>query len=266
MTNIRPSISVYAELRGLAKTRQITPEVKARLWDTIDAEGFVSHEQLRATFAWLERQPEITFDQWRAVHDPSYATKGAEELRQEFAATHPNFGSENDRDARIAERIQAAASEQTFEQKYADVDICAVVDAERAAKATEPGFYRLADKVYRLKKSQFGRLYAQLVTGKGFSYDGGKGVASQLSAVDLMTPEEVRAHGAATGVCVNCSTVLTDPISIEIGLGTHCGPAILGKEAYKAHRAAAKIIPAVAEALAAIKARKDSESEQLHLV
>ena len=74
-----------------------------------------------------------------------------------------------------------------------------------------------------------------------------------------MTAEEVRVHSRHIGICANCSVELSDPISIEIGLGTHCGPSILGSDNYKAARKAAKLVPAVAEALAKIKAEKAAE-------
>jgi hypothetical protein len=124
-------------------------------------------------------------------------------------------------------------------------------------KVTEVGFYLHEGIAYKVVKSGAGRLYAKKVTKRGFVYD--SGAIFTLAASELMTAEEVRVHSRHIGICANCSVELSDPISIEIGLGTHCGPSILGSDNYKAARKAAKLVPAVAEALAKIKAEKAAE-------
>lgn len=127
-----------------------------------------------------------------------------------------------------------------------------------ADKVTEVGFYLHDGVAYKVVSSKTsGRLYAKKVTKGGFVYDGG--AIFKLSASELMTAEEVRVWSRNCGICANCSAELSDPISVEIGLGTHCGPSILGSEAYKAARKAAKLVPAIAEALAKIKAEKNAE-------
>jgi hypothetical protein len=107
---------------------------------------------------------------------------------------------------------------------------------------------------FKVVKSGIGRLYASKVTKSGFVYD--RGAIDTLSASELMTAEEVRVYSRTIGICANCSVELSDPISVEIGLGTHCGPSILGTDTYKAARKAAKLVPHVAEALAKIAAEK----------
>lgn len=125
----------------------------------------------------------------------------------------------------------------------------------KAGAVTEIGFYRDTEGlVYRVKKSGIGKLYAQQVTSHGFAYKAGK--INDLTASMKMTPEEIRAYGCETGICANCSTLLTDPISIFIGLGTKCGPTILGKEAYNAAKKAAKADPNTIEALKGKEALK----------
>lgn len=126
-----------------------------------------------------------------------------------------------------------------------------------AAPVTEIGFYLHEGVAYKVVKSGIGRLYAKKVTSRGFVYDGG--AINTLSASELMTAEEVRVYSRTIGICANCSVELSDPISVEIGLGTHCGPGILGRDNYKAARKAARLVPAVAEALAKIKAEKAAE-------
>lgn len=127
-----------------------------------------------------------------------------------------------------------------------------------ADKVTEVGFYLHDGEVYKVVKGkQSGRPYAKKVTSNGFAYDGG--AIFKLSASELMTAEEVRVWSRSRGICANCSDDLSDPISVEIGLGTKCGPDILGRETYNAARRAAKLVPWVAEALAKIKAEKAAE-------
>lgn len=131
--------------------------------------------------------------------------------------------------------------------------------APAADKVTEVGFYLHDGDVYKvvLAKSS-NRPYAQRVTASGFVYD--RGAIFRLSATELMTAEEVRVWSRTMGICANCSAELSDPVSVEIGLGTHCGPAILGREVYNAARREAKRVPEVAEALAKIKAEKAAEA------
>lgn len=127
----------------------------------------------------------------------------------------------------------------------------------RTNPVTEVGFYLHEGVAFKVVRSGYGRLYAKKVTKDGFIYD--EGAIYTLSATELMTAEEVRVYSRTIGICANCSVELSDPISVEIGLGTHCGPAILGSASYKAARKAAKLVPAVAEALAKIKAEKAAE-------
>lgn len=125
---------------------------------------------------------------------------------------------------------------------------------------TEEGFYFFDGQVYRVVTGKTsGRLYAKLVTAHGWDYEAGKGMMRRLTAEMKMTVEAVRQAGLAAGVCCNCSAGLSDPISQEIGFGTKCGPDLMGRPVYNAARKAAKLVPHVAEALAAIKARKEAE-------
>lgn len=130
-----------------------------------------------------------------------------------------------------------------------------------ADKVTAIGFYLHEGVAYKVVKSGIGRLYAKKVTKNGFVFDGG--AIETLSASELMTAEEVRVYSRTIGICANCSVKLSDPVSIEVGLGTHCGPGILGSESYKAACAAAKLVPWVAEALAKIKAEKKAEKAMI---
>jgi hypothetical protein len=127
------------------------------------------------------------------------------------------------------------------------------------------GFYRFTDgRVFRVMESQRnpGRYFAKVVTAHGWDYAGGRGMVYQLTAEMLMTPEQIAEFGVNSGICANCSRGLEDPISKHIGLGTKCGPAILGRDNYNAARRGAKLNPTVAEQLAAIQAGKDAQQAQ----
>lgn len=165
---------------------------------------------------------------------------------------------------RSGERKDAVVGEiVTALNKYGKT-VARIARAERertvnADPVTEAGFYRSGDDVYKVVPAKStGRLYAQKVSRAGFVYD--RGAIFKLSAADKMTGEEVRVWSRTIGICANCSAELSDPISVEIGLGTTCGPNILGRETYNAARKAAKLVPAVAEALAKIKAEKAAEA------
>jgi hypothetical protein len=149
-----------------------------------------------------------------------------------------------------------AADGYTVAEK-ADTVVTAEVIVPARDKVTEVGFYLHGGVAYKVVKSGIGRLYAKKVSKDGFVYD--EGAIFTLSASELMTAEEVRVYSRSCGICANCSDELSDPISIEIGLGTKCGPDILGRENYNAARRAAKLVPHVAEALAKIKAEKAAE-------
>jgi hypothetical protein len=120
--------------------------------------------------------------------------------------------------------------------------------------------------VFRVMESKRnpGRYFAKVVTAHGWDYEGGKGMVYQLTAEMLMTPEQIAEFGVNSGICANCSRGLEDPISKHIGLGTKCGPAILGRDSYNAARRGARLNPTVAEQLAAIKVGKDAELTRIN--
>jgi hypothetical protein len=147
------------------------------------------------------------------------------------------------------------------------------IDVTPRARVTEEGFYKNDDGfVFKVVFNQFRtRLYAKQTTARGLVYIAG--AMGTLFADQKMTGEEIAAHGQANCYCVNCSTELTDPTSKHIGLGTSCGPAILGKDGYKAakvrvsHHADVVVFEAAKKADAkARREAKKNETEQLVLV
>lgn len=126
------------------------------------------------------------------------------------------------------------------------------VDVTPRAKVTELGFYKNeTDEVYKVVDGMSGR-YAKLTTPHGLEYV--RGAITRLFADQKMTGEEVAAHGVANRYCVNCSHDLEDPTSKHLGLGTSCGPQILGKEGYKAAKAR---VAHFADVVAFEQAKKD---------
>ena len=154
----------------------------------------------------------------------------------------------------MANRTGFAYSELTTKTAGAWLDILfAAADKAREGHTpvTEAGLYIHDGVVYRV---QFNRsrtnLYAkELVIGSGFVYSGG--AIRKLDASEAMSADEARAFGVQTGHCANCGEGLEDPISIDIGLGTHCGPKLMGRPAYNQARREAKAKPEVQEAIAA---------------
>lgn len=123
-------------------------------------------------------------------------------------------------------------------------------DIPVAGAVTEEGFYLNfeTNSAYKVKKAKAsGKLYAQLVTAHGFKYIAG--AIKELRADQKMTVEQICTYGLHTGICVNCAATLTDPISKFIGLGTKCGPTLMGKEAYSEAKKIAKADPQVAKEL-----------------
>lgn len=147
-----------------------------------------------------------------------------------------------------------------------------LVDPAPRARVSEEGFYKNADGfVFKVVTSGAGRLYAKQTTARGLVYV--PGAMNTLFADQKMSGEQIAAHGIENCYCVNCSSELTDPTSKAIGLGTSCGPTILGKEGYKAAKARVADRPDViafeAAKKADAKARRDAKKAaeaQLSLV
>lgn len=194
---------------------------------------------------------------------PAWMSAPASEGRIRFIQ---NLLDERDVPALLAQRWNGHIADGTMTTKMAIDGIEYLKaqprkDAPAVELVTEPGFYLLDGNVYQVKESKSsGRLYSQLVTAHGFDYQAGKGAFRSLRAEMAMTIDQVRAYGVATGICCNCSAALSDPISVEIGLGTSCGPNLMGRPAYNEAKKVAKAVPAVAAALAAIKERKAAEA------
>lgn len=93
---------------------------------------------------------------------------------------------------------------------------------------TEPGMYRKDGVVFRVRVSRnTGNLYAMRyrpeVAGKAtqrFLYV--PGIIRTLSASDRLSLDEAKALGHEFGQCCVCGADLTDPKSVEAGIGPVC--------------------------------------------
>lgn len=92
---------------------------------------------------------------------------------------------------------------------------------------TEVGMYLTADgKVYRVKRSQAGRLYASRYVPEAqarserFVYEGG--AVYRLDASMRMTLEQAKALGAQYAQCCVCGRDLSAEESVEAGIGPVC--------------------------------------------
>ena len=136
------------------------------------------------------------------------------------------------------------------------VVVAEVTVAVPSTKVTEAGFYLLDGQAYKVIEARDGSFfYARLVTGHGLKK--APGMYDRLAPANKMTPEQIAAYGVRTHVCVNCSTPLTDPASQRVGLGTKCGPDILGKDAYRAAYKAADAAAKAAQVAADVAAEVD---------
>lgn len=96
-----------------------------------------------------------------------------------------------------------------------------VGDAPGAFRPEETGLYAKEDgtivKVQRSRTS--GRLYGKALDEDGnFEFD----PKAIREVVRKLTLEEAAAYGRRTGVCCACGRELTDPVSIEAGIGPIC--------------------------------------------
>lgn len=90
------------------------------------------------------------------------------------------------------------------------------------AKAEVPeGMHYVDGTVWKVQRSQHGRLYAKELVDGRFEYRGARPLAA-LSDATMMTLEDAQEFGKLYGVCCRCAAVLTDEDSIAAGIGPVC--------------------------------------------
>lgn len=92
-----------------------------------------------------------------------------------------------------------------------------------ALPTLEPGTYQDGDVIFRVQVSkQSGKPYAKVWDGhKGWNYDG-NAYRAHAATAEQVPLERAIEIGCATGHCVVCARDLSDPLSVEAGIGPVC--------------------------------------------
>ena len=91
---------------------------------------------------------------------------------------------------------------------------------------SETGMYRVDGRIYKVLPSRTSeRHYAKELVGEsegGYRFVYAPGAMRFIRAEHRMTDEQAREFGRTTGICCVCARLLTDPKSIEDGIGPVC--------------------------------------------
>ncbi len=96
---------------------------------------------------------------------------------------------------------------------------------DKMLEGIEPGYYALSeDEIYQVVRSKAGRLYAKLNVGtqSGGQWEYAAGAITKLKPEMRMDLAAVSKYGKETGTCLVCGRTLTNPDSIEAGIGPIC--------------------------------------------
>lgn len=92
--------------------------------------------------------------------------------------------------------------------------------------AVEPlaeGCYMKDAEVYKVQRSRrSGNLYAKVLHTDPLGWEYAPGAVRLLSLADRITMQQAQEFGARFGVCAICGRTLTDPESIDRGIGPRC--------------------------------------------
>jgi hypothetical protein len=101
-------------------------------------------------------------------------------------------------------------------------DEIAAKDWEKRLEGIDEGFYALSeDEIYMVVRSKVGRLYAKINSGDG-RWDYAAGAITKLEPKMRMDLDAAKKYGQETGQCLVCGRTLTNPDSIEAGIGPVC--------------------------------------------
>ena len=90
-------------------------------------------------------------------------------------------------------------------------------------EALEVGMYVRDGEIYRVQKSrETGNLYAKHLDSETLKFAYAPGIVKTLTPADKMSLEVAKAWGLQTGTCCVCARTLTDPESVEQGIGPVC--------------------------------------------
>lgn len=100
-----------------------------------------------------------------------------------------------------------------------------VSEAPKPAAEIEEGFYRLDGVIYEVRTSKSsGKLYAVAITfdGERVRREYAPGIVRKLTPEHELTLDDAQAIGKLWGFCCICGRMLTNPESIENGIGPIC--------------------------------------------
>lgn len=83
------------------------------------------------------------------------------------------------------------------------------------------GFYHIGHRIFRVKMARSGYLYAQELIGTTWTYSPGS-MARLKASGEPLDSETAATYGKTFGICALCGRTLTDPVSIERGIGPVC--------------------------------------------
>jgi hypothetical protein len=87
-------------------------------------------------------------------------------------------------------------------------------------EAVGEGYYFVEGLIYKVQTSQSGNLYAKVFSESGYNY--APGAMRLIPTAQRLTLEQAAEAGVKTGRCVVCAKVLTNPESVEAGIGPIC--------------------------------------------
>lgn len=92
----------------------------------------------------------------------------------------------------------------------------------KAPAVVEAGFYLLDGAVVKVKQSRAGRFYAETLITHTRRFEYSPGTVHKLTPEDKLTREMAARFGHQTGICACCGRDLSDPKSVELGIGPVC--------------------------------------------
>lgn len=152
--------------------------------------------------------------------------------------------------ARSGKAREVTLGRKLGENKWSEIWAIAQDKKEPVAE----GYYFHAGNVYKVRTSKTGNAYATVLTRDGnkgrWEYE--QGAVWKLTAKDAITIQQAAEYGHLHGFCAICGLTLTDPASVERGIGPVCAKKLAPYPPNESWRVAADA--KMAEQIAAIRA------------
>lgn len=95
-------------------------------------------------------------------------------------------------------------------------------DYKKAVAELDEGFYAFNEGIYQTVRSKNGRLYAKVMDEESGTWNYSAGTIMKLKPEMRLKLDDAKAFGHRTGRCSCCGRTLTNPASIELGIGPIC--------------------------------------------